>query len=96
MRPRWALSASGIVCVSALVLVLGCAAEILAQPAAPPVGDVVAGSVSPWSNAHFVLYAYAAILIGVVAYVWRLARLAARIQREVQELGEFIAEHQGQ
>jgi|GEM_PF-1188414 len=68
------------------LLVVGCvAATALAQP-----GDTIAQQTSPWRNAHFVLYAYGAVWVGLVLYVWRLASLARRLDREVRKLERAV------
>ena len=93
MAFRWVSSARGA--LGALILPLLLVGVAFAQAGPAPAGDVIAGDVSPWKSAHFVLYAYGAILVGIVAYVWRLAGMASRLRREAGELSEILEKQQG-
>jgi len=70
------------------LVAVGCAVgTAIAQPAAPgDTGAILAGAASPWRNAHFVLYAYGAVWVGLALYLWRLASLARRLSREIDRL----------
>lgn len=74
--------------ILAFALFCGVAAAVAAQSQGATVaaGAVIAGQVSPWRNAQFVLYAYGAVWVGLALYLWRLAGLARRLSREVSRL----------
>ena len=59
-------------------------------------GDVIAGQPSPWASAHFVLAAYAVILVGLVLYVLRLSSMARGIRREMEALREAVERQEEQ
>ena len=78
------LPLAGLVAVAVLAV---CSTVALAQQAgASAAGDFIAGQTSPWRSAHFVLYAYGAVWVGLALYVWRLAGLARRLGRELEHL----------
>ncbi len=62
----------------------------LAHAAASDPGAVIAGKLSPWRHAHFVLYAYGAIWGGLVLYLVRLSRLMRGLDDEVRRLRDRI------
>jgi CcmD family protein len=59
---------------------------------AQPGGDIVAGQISPWRNAHFVILAYGAVWVGLALYVLRLAMLARSLRRELSALEELASD----
>lgn len=59
---------------------------------AQPSGDIIAGQISPWRNAHFVIIAYGAVWAGLALYVLRLAMLARSLSRELSALQELASE----
>jgi len=79
--------------LSVLVSILFLAAAAAAQTGVDTTawhGAVIAGQPSPWRNAHFVLLAYGAIVVGIILYLWRLASFAGRLKRDVQTLERMI------
>ena len=75
-----------LVLVACLVVGLTIATAIAQPNTGASGGDILAGAVSPWRNAHFVLYAYGAVWGGLALYVWRLASLARRLGRDIDRL----------
>lgn len=66
-----------------LALAVGLTASIaLGQPG----GDMIAGQMSPWRSAHFVLWAYGLVWAGLALYVWRMASLTHRLEKQVNDL----------
>ncbi len=74
------------VMVTALAIVMLTAAVAGAQTS----GDIIAGQPSPWSNAHFVLWAYGAVWGAVAIYVWRIAALAKTLKRDIAALEKLV------